>query len=129
MDFFLELPVWTYPVILLAAFAAALGAANFCIVTMTGFLKAAWAWPSRVCRATLFYRVVGQEKYCAAEMKRRGSDIVGFIPMKGVMGRVVQYYLEMYDSVGNVVKRQGSATSPDVLTVGEISENSVHVDA
>lgn len=73
-----------------------------------------------IARATLFYRVPGQERYAQTTMgrsRKQPGDIVGQIPAEVVVGRSLQYYIEVYDAAGTVIGRQGSADSPFVLSI------------
>src|SRR5262249_26335128 len=73
-----------------------------------------------IARATLFYRIPGQERYAQASMgrsKKVPGDIVGQIPADVVIGRSLQYYIEAYSAGGAVIARQGSPETPFILAV------------
>jgi hypothetical protein len=73
-----------------------------------------------IARASLFYRLPGQEQYTEVAMgrsRRQPGAIVGQIPQGVATGHALQYYIEAYDAQGAVVGRQGSPESPFIVMI------------
>ncbi|MDX2088448.1 MAG: hypothetical protein SFX73_11395, partial [Kofleriaceae bacterium] len=66
---------------------------------------------------TLYFRTAGEGKFTSKVMKWRYKELVGRIPPEKMIGDSVQYYIEVKDSAGAVVTRQGKSTSPNLVTL------------
>lgn len=73
-----------------------------------------------VSRATIFYRLPGQDRYIDSPMipsRKRPGDLVGVLPPDAMTGKSIQYYLEGYDAKGRACGTFGVPDNPVVMTV------------
>jgi hypothetical protein len=69
-------------------------------------------------KVLLFYRGTGREDYLVIPMtKNRKGVYVAQIPADQVTGRVLQYYLEVRDNRGRPQVANGSAGSPNIISI------------
>lgn len=66
---------------------------------------------------TLYYRTAGEGKFSSKVMKWRYKELVGRVPAPKMIGNAVQYYIEVKDTAGNVVTRNGKSTSPNLVNL------------
>jgi hypothetical protein len=66
---------------------------------------------------TLYFRTAGEGKFTSKVMRWRYKELVGRIPPEKMIGDSVQYYIEVKDTTGAVVTRQGKSTSPNLVTL------------
>jgi hypothetical protein len=71
-------------------------------------------------KVLLFYRGTGREDYLLLPMnKNRKGVYVAQIPADQVTGKVLQYYIEVRDSRGRPQVANGSAGSPNIISIVE----------
>jgi hypothetical protein len=71
-------------------------------------------------KVLLFYRGTGREDYLLIPMtKNRKGVYVAQIPADQVTGKVLQYYLEVRDNRGRPQVANGSAGSPNIISIVE----------
>jgi len=66
---------------------------------------------------TLYFRTAGEGKFTSKVMKWRYKELVGRIPAPKMIGNAVQYYIEVKDTAGTVVTRNGKSTSPNLVNL------------
>lgn len=66
---------------------------------------------------TLHFRTAGEGKFTSKAMKWRYKELVARVPAPKMIGNAVQYYIEVKDTAGNVVTRNGKATSPNLVNL------------
>src|SRR6185437_13434934 len=66
---------------------------------------------------TLYFRTAGEGKFSSKAMKWRYKELVGRVPAPKMIGNAVQYYIEVKDTAGNVVTRNGKSTSPNLVNL------------
>jgi len=81
---------------------------------LTAFVPVECNWS-----VVLFYRGAGEDKFVAATMKPRYNELVGRVPAEKMSGNAVQYYVEVKAADGNLIKRIGKSTSPNVVYLDE----------
>jgi hypothetical protein len=64
---------------------------------------------------TLMFRVAGDSKFTAKQMKARYKELVARIPQGKMTGTSIQYYVEVKDQAGAIVTRSGKPTSPNLV--------------
>jgi hypothetical protein len=66
---------------------------------------------------SLFFRTAGEGKFTSKAMFWRYKELVARIPAPKMIGNAVQYYLEVKDTAGTVVTRNGKSTSPNLVNL------------
>lgn len=80
-------------------------------------------------KVLLFYRGTGREDYLVVPLtKNRKGVYVGQIPADQVTGKVLQYYLEVRDNRGRPQVANGSAGSPNIISIIEAAGDGSTVD-
>jgi hypothetical protein len=80
-------------------------------------------------KVLLFYRGTGREDYLLIPMaKNRKGVYVAQIPADQVTGKVLQYYIEVRDNRGRPQVANGSAGSPNIISIVEASGDGSTVD-
>jgi hypothetical protein len=68
-------------------------------------------------KLTVYYRPQGQDDFVAVKMRPRYDELVGRITAKAVKGNSIQYYVEVKDAGGAMIKRSGSPGSPNIVYI------------
>jgi hypothetical protein len=68
-------------------------------------------------RVTLFYRAAGREEFTPVAMRQQAGDWAGSIPERATWGRTLHYYIEARDRRDRAVAQDGSAGSPNLITI------------
>ena len=68
-------------------------------------------------KVVLHFRGSGQEDFAALPMTRKGTAWGAQIPSTAVRGRVMHYYVEALDVRSRPVAQNGSAASPNIITL------------
>jgi len=66
---------------------------------------------------TLFYRGTDEATFAAQPMQPRANALVGTIPGDRIKGAWIQYYVEVRDAAGKLVKRWGKSLSPNLINI------------
>ena len=65
----------------------------------------------------LFYRPAGREEFATLTLEAQADGWSGRIPDRDARGRYLHYYLEARDRRGRAVAQDGSAASPNLITM------------
>ena len=79
-------------------------------------------------RVTVHYRLPGESKFTAVEMRYRYKELVGRIPKTATRGSQVQYYIEVEDGSSKVLERSGEPTSPHIVYLEEGAKPRFYAD-